>query len=48
MEEPEVGVGVGVGVVPQLAAATLEDPDVPLAQFHPEPISPNDVCCAKA
>jgi hypothetical protein len=43
-----VGVGVGVGVAPQLAAGTEEDEDVPDAQFHPDPISPNEVCCANA
>ena len=42
------GVGVGVGVGPQFAGDTEEESDVPVAQFHPEPISPIDVSCANA
>jgi hypothetical protein len=43
-----VGVGVGVGVDPQFAGDTEEDVGVPVAQFHPEPISPIEVSCANA
>jgi hypothetical protein len=43
------GVGAtGVGVAPQFAAGTEEDPEVPVAQFQPDPISPYDVCSASA
>lgn len=40
--------GVNEYGVPHDAGATDGDPDVPGRQFHPDPISPNDVCCAKA
>ena len=42
------GVTAGVTGATQVAAGTDDDAEVPVAQFQLEPISPNDVCSARA